>query len=65
MTRRRLKPHERREQLLDTAAAMFAEKPYEDVWVEDIRRTRRCVARNDVSLFSEQARLVRIGALRP
>lgn len=36
MTRRRLKPHQRREQLLDTAAAMFAEKPYEDVWVEDI-----------------------------
>jgi AcrR family transcriptional regulator len=36
VTRRRLKPQERREQLLDTAAAMFAEKPYEDVWVEDI-----------------------------
>ena len=36
MTRRRLNPHQRREQLLDTAAAMFAEKPYEDVWVEDI-----------------------------
>jgi AcrR family transcriptional regulator len=33
---RRLKPQQRREQLLDTAAAMFAEKPYEDVLVEDI-----------------------------
>jgi AcrR family transcriptional regulator len=36
VTLRRLKPQQRREQLLDTAAAMFAEKPYEDVWVEDI-----------------------------
>ncbi len=36
MTRRRLNPHERSEELLDAAAAMFAEKPYEDVWVEDI-----------------------------
>ena len=36
MTRRRLEPQHRREQLLDTAAAMFAEKPYEDVYVEDI-----------------------------
>jgi AcrR family transcriptional regulator len=35
---RRLKPQQRREQLLDTAAAMFAEKPYEEVWVEDIAR---------------------------
>jgi AcrR family transcriptional regulator len=33
---RRLKPQQRREQLLDTAAAMFAEKPYEDVLVEEI-----------------------------
>jgi AcrR family transcriptional regulator len=32
----RLKPQQRREQLLDTAAAMFAQKPYEDVMVEDI-----------------------------
>jgi AcrR family transcriptional regulator len=36
VTRRRLKPQQRREQLLDTAAAMFADKPYEDVYVEDI-----------------------------
>ena len=36
VTRRRLEPQHRREQLLDTAAAMFAEKPYEDVYVEDI-----------------------------
>jgi AcrR family transcriptional regulator len=36
VTVRRLKPQQRREQLLDTAAAMFAEKPYEEVWVEDI-----------------------------
>jgi AcrR family transcriptional regulator len=33
---RRLKPQQRREQLLDTGAALFAEKPYEDVFVEDI-----------------------------
>jgi AcrR family transcriptional regulator len=33
---RRLKPDQRREQLLDTAAAMFAEKPYDDVMVQDI-----------------------------
>jgi AcrR family transcriptional regulator len=36
VTRRRLEPQHRREQLLDTAAAMFAEKPYEDVLMEDI-----------------------------
>ena len=37
MTRyRRLEPQQRREQLLDIAAAMFAEKPYEEVWVGDI-----------------------------
>ena len=45
MTRyRRLKPQQRREQLLDTAAAMFAEKPYEDVFVEEIA-ARACVSR--------------------
>jgi AcrR family transcriptional regulator len=32
----RLEPQQRREQLLDVGAAMFAEKPYEDVFVEDI-----------------------------
>jgi len=36
VTPRRLEPQQRREQLLDTAAALFAEKPYEDVFVEDI-----------------------------
>jgi AcrR family transcriptional regulator len=36
VTRRRLQPQQRREQLLDTAAALFAEKPYEDVLMEDI-----------------------------
>jgi AcrR family transcriptional regulator len=36
MTRRRLEPQQRREQLLDVGAAMFAEKPYEDVFVDDI-----------------------------
>jgi len=36
VTPRRLKPQQRREQLLDIGAAMFAEKPYEDVYVEDI-----------------------------
>ena len=33
---RRLEPQYRREQLLDTGAALFAEKPYEDVMMEDI-----------------------------
>jgi len=32
----RLEPQQRREQLLDIGAALFAEKPYEDVWVEEI-----------------------------
>jgi AcrR family transcriptional regulator len=41
----RLKPQQRREQLLDTAAAMFAQKPYEDVMVEDIV-ARACVSRS-------------------
>jgi len=36
VTRRRLEPQHRREELLDTAAARFAEKPYEDVHVEDV-----------------------------
>ena len=36
MTRRRLEPQLRREHLLDTAAALFAEKPYDDVLMEDI-----------------------------
>lgn len=36
MTGRRLEPQQRRQQLLDVGAAMFAEKPYEDVFVEDI-----------------------------
>jgi AcrR family transcriptional regulator len=36
VTRRRLKPQQRREQLLDTGAALFAERPYDDVLIEDI-----------------------------
>jgi AcrR family transcriptional regulator len=36
VTRRRLEPQQRRDHLLDTGAAMFAEKPYEDVLMEDI-----------------------------
>jgi AcrR family transcriptional regulator len=36
VTARRLKPQLRREHLLDTAAAMFAEKPYDDVMIQDI-----------------------------
>lgn len=36
MRRRRLQPQQRREQLLDIAAAIFAEKPYDDVMVRDI-----------------------------
>jgi AcrR family transcriptional regulator len=33
---RRLEPQQRREQLLDVGAALFAEKPYKDVFMEDI-----------------------------
>jgi AcrR family transcriptional regulator len=33
---RRLQPQQRREHLLDTGAALFADKPYEDVLMEDI-----------------------------
>lgn len=36
MTPRRLKPQQRRDQLLDTGAALFAEKPYDGVLVEEI-----------------------------
>ena len=36
MRHRRLKPQQRREELLDAAAAMFAEMPYDDVMVQDI-----------------------------
>jgi AcrR family transcriptional regulator len=36
MTHRRLEPEQRREHLLDTGAALFAEKPYDDVLVEDV-----------------------------
>ncbi|OCB26404.1 hypothetical protein A5674_19700 [Mycobacterium malmoense] len=36
MKARRLEPQQRREQLLDTGAAMFAAKPYEGVCVHDI-----------------------------
>lgn len=36
MTRRRLEPHQRRDQLLDVGAAMFAGKAYADVFVEAI-----------------------------
>ena len=36
MRPRRLQPHQRREHLLDTAAEMFAEKPYDDVMIQDI-----------------------------
>jgi len=45
MTRRRLEPQQRREQLLDTGAALFVEKPYEDVLMEDIA-ARACVSRS-------------------
>jgi AcrR family transcriptional regulator len=44
VTPRRLKPQQRRDHLLDIAAAMFADKPYEDVFVEDIA-ARACVSR--------------------
>ncbi|WP_077101341.1 TetR/AcrR family transcriptional regulator [Mycobacterium terramassiliense] len=36
MTPQRLEPQHRREQLLDAGAALFAEKSYEDVMMEDV-----------------------------
>lgn len=36
MTRQRLSPERRREQLLDIGAALFAEKPYESVLMDDV-----------------------------
>lgn len=36
MTRRRLKPEERRNELLDVGAEFFASRPYDDVLMEDI-----------------------------
>jgi AcrR family transcriptional regulator len=36
VTRRRQEPEQRREHLFDTGAALFAEKPYEDVLIENI-----------------------------
>jgi AcrR family transcriptional regulator len=36
VTRRRLQPQQRREQLLDIGAALFAEKPYKDVLLKEI-----------------------------
>ncbi|TSD95687.1 TetR/AcrR family transcriptional regulator [Skermania sp. ID1734] len=34
--RRRLDPEQRRAQLLDIGARLFAEHPYEDVWIEEV-----------------------------
>lgn len=34
--RRRLDPEQRRGQLLDIGARLFAERPYEDVWIEEV-----------------------------
>ena len=36
MARRRLSPQQRRDELLDVGAAMFAEKPYDEVLIEDV-----------------------------
>jgi AcrR family transcriptional regulator len=52
VTGRRLKPLHRREHLLDTAAAMFAEMPYDDVLIQDIA-ARGCVQSVYVSLLSD------------
>ncbi|MFZ2174621.1 MAG: TetR/AcrR family transcriptional regulator [Rhodococcus sp. (in: high G+C Gram-positive bacteria)] len=34
--RRRLAPEQRRKQLLDIGARLFADRPYEDVWIEEV-----------------------------
>jgi AcrR family transcriptional regulator len=34
--RQRLSPERRREQLLQIGARLFAEHPYEDVWIEEV-----------------------------
>ncbi|GGF98181.1 TetR family transcriptional regulator [Rhodococcoides trifolii] len=36
MTRQRLTPDERRTQLLTIGAQLFSERPYEDVWIEEV-----------------------------
>ena len=51
VTRRRLKPQQRRGQLIDIGAALFAYMPYEDVWMEDIGARGR-VESDGVSLLS-------------
>lgn len=60
---RRLKPQQRREQLLDTAATMFAEKPYEEVWVEDIA-TRAGVTRATMYHYFPTKRDLYVAILR-
>jgi AcrR family transcriptional regulator len=35
-SRRRLDPEQRRAQLLDIGARLFAERAYEDVWIEEV-----------------------------
>ncbi|WP_072803816.1 TetR/AcrR family transcriptional regulator [Rhodococcoides yunnanense] len=35
-TRRRLSPDQRRAQLLDIGSRLFAERPYDDVWIEEV-----------------------------
>lgn len=36
VSRRRLAPAERRAQLLDIGARLFAERPYDEVWIEEV-----------------------------
>ncbi|MCJ0891410.1 MULTISPECIES: TetR/AcrR family transcriptional regulator [unclassified Rhodococcus (in: high G+C Gram-positive bacteria)] len=36
MTRKRMTPAQRRAQLLEIGSALFAERPYEDVWIEEV-----------------------------
>ncbi|OZD04832.1 TetR family transcriptional regulator [Rhodococcus sp. 06-235-1A] len=36
MTRKRMTPAQRRAQLLDIGSKLFAERPYEDVWIEEV-----------------------------
>jgi AcrR family transcriptional regulator len=60
---RRLEPRQRREQLLDTGAAMFAERPYEDVSMEDIA-VRAGVSRGTLYHYFPSKRDLYVGILK-
>jgi AcrR family transcriptional regulator len=63
VTRRRLEPQLRREHLLDTGAALFADRPYEDVLMEDIA-AHACVSRSLLYKYYPSKRDLYVAILR-